>query len=249
MQVVILGSGTAVPSLERGSPGLLVRTDQDTILFDGGSGTIRSLLKAGVRLTDIDYIFYTHLHPDHTADLVPMLFALRNPDLARAKELRIAGPPGFGAFFAGLQRLYGPWVEPANFRVTIEEVGEGERSYPHFRLLTREVKHIPDSLGYRLQSDGKMVAFSGDSDYCQGLIDLGRGADLFVLECSFPDEGRVAGHLTPTLAGEVASKAGCRRLILTHFYPACEGHDLLGPCKKLYSGEVNLAYDLMSVSW
>lgn len=55
-------------------------------------------------------------------------------------------------------------------------------------------------------------------------------------------------HLTPTEAGRIAALSGCRRLVLTHFYPSCEAYDLITPCKKLFDGEVILAEDLMRVS-
>ena len=246
--MVILGSGTAVPSLERGAPGLLVEVGGKNLLIDGGSGTLNRLLKVGVRVSDIDFIFYSHLHPDHTADLVPLLFALRNPDLSRDKGLTIAGPPGFMRFFQGLKEIYGRWVEAMDYELIVNEMEEGEKDYTDFRLVAKEVAHIKTSLGFRIEAQGKSLAYSGDSDYCQALIELGRGADLFILECSFPDEEKVEGHLTPTLAGRIAAQAGCKRLVLTHFYPACEGVDIISLCKKLYAGEITLAHDLMGIS-
>jgi ribonuclease BN (tRNA processing enzyme) len=52
-------------------------------------------------------------------------------------------------------------------------------------------------------------------------------------------------HLTPTQAGQIAALAGCRRLVLTHFYPLCEEYDLVTPCRKMYGGELIMAEDLM----
>lgn len=250
MELIILGSGTAIPSLKRGSPGLVVKVGEKSILFDSGSGTLVKLLAAGITLLDLDYAFYSHFHPDHTADLVPLLFALRNPEMQRTKPLYVAGPLGFLDFYQGLKGVYGDWVEPTGFELVIEELGEGKREYEGFVLFTRRVSHSGYSLGFRLEAEeGKSLAYSGDSDYCESLIELGRGVDVFVMECAFPDEEHCPGHLTPSLAGQIAAQAGCKRLVLTHFYPACEGKNLITPCQKYYQGEIILAEDLMRLSW
>ncbi|NNG47268.1 MAG: MBL fold metallo-hydrolase, partial [Deltaproteobacteria bacterium] len=72
-------------------------------------------------------------------------------------------------------------------------------------------------------------------------------ADVAVFECSFPNERRVEGHLTPGEAGEVANAAKVKRLVLTHFYPECEGADILSQCQETFSGEVILAEDLLRI--
>ncbi|MBI5183158.1 MAG: ribonuclease Z, partial [Nitrospinae bacterium] len=75
MDLIIIGSGTCVPSKRRGSPGLVIKTGRKILLFDSGSGTLGRLIQIGISYRDIDYIFYSHIHPDHVADLVPFLFA------------------------------------------------------------------------------------------------------------------------------------------------------------------------------
>jgi ribonuclease BN (tRNA processing enzyme) len=88
---------------------------------------------------------------------------------------------------------------------------------------------------------------SGDTDYCQSIVDLAREADLLVLECSFPEGRKVEGHLTPSLAGRIASESHCRRLLLTHLYPVCDSADVVGPCRDIFKGDIILAEDLMRV--
>ncbi|MGB3097632.1 MAG: MBL fold metallo-hydrolase, partial [Candidatus Deferrimicrobiaceae bacterium] len=94
---------------------------------------------------------------------------------------------------------------------------------------------------------GKVIAFSGDTDVCAGIVTAARNADVAVFECSFPNECKVRGHLTPGEAGELASAARVKKLVLTHFYPECEGADILGQCGETYSGEIILAKDLLRV--
>ncbi len=249
MEVIVLGSGTAVPHPERGSAGYLVRDGGRTILIDAGLGTLRKLAALGISLADPDGAAFTHLHLDHTAELAPFLFALRNSGIGRKKTLALLGAPGFRDFYAGLRRMYGAWVEPLGYPLEVEEIDDRPFAVGGFALRAFPVSHTPQSVAYRVENpaDGKTVAFSGDTDVCEGVVEASRGADLAVLECSFPDGRKVEGHLTPGEAGEIACRSGAKRLLLTHFYPECEGEDILGQCRNRFPGEILLAEDLLRV--
>jgi ribonuclease BN (tRNA processing enzyme) len=102
------------------------------------------------------------------------------------------------------------------------------------------------SRGYRFESSsGKAVVLSGDTDYCQGMIELGQGADLMILECATPEEEKLPGHLVPSLAGKLAKEADCKKLCLTHFYPPCDLDVIRESVSTIYGGELFLARDLM----
>ena len=75
ISVTILGSGTCVPSLKRSSCSVLMKIKDSLLLFDSGPGTMRRLLEAGTTIFDISHLFYSHLHPDHTGELVSFIFA------------------------------------------------------------------------------------------------------------------------------------------------------------------------------
>ena len=75
-ELILLGSGTGVPSLKRGSPGLVVVTEGSRVLVDSGPATLRRMLEVGLTCHDTDLLLYTHIHPDHVSDLVPFLFAV-----------------------------------------------------------------------------------------------------------------------------------------------------------------------------
>ncbi len=248
MQIVILGSGTGEPSETRGFPGILVTAAGKRILLDSGSGTLRALCVQGVTYLDIDVICYTHFHCDHISELAPILFAMRNMTVPRRKELTLIGPPGFKSYYRGLLSLYAPTLEPEGYRARTEEIGEGVITRPEAAYRVLPVSHTASSIGYRLESGGKSFAYSGDTAFCENLVALGRDADLFALECSFPNEREREGHLTPRLAGAVARRAGCKRLLLTHFYPLCDGFDILGQCRRAYPGEIILASDGMKIN-
>ena len=90
--------------------------------------------------------------------------------------------------------------------------------------------------------------YSGDTDYSESLIELAKDADLLICESAVPDSLQIKGHLTPSMAGEMAARAGVGKLVLTHFYPDCDDVDIEQECRKTYSGPLLLAEDLMEIA-
>ena len=249
LEACVIGSGTGIPNSRRRPPALVVRVKGYFLLFDCGAGTIWSLAEAGLDYRDLDSLWFTHFHPDHTAGLVPLLFAARSPLYGREKPLIINGPAGLKDFFRRLHGVYGSWIELDSALLTIEEIdhtGATEMKLPLGKLSALPVEHTKESLGYRLETkDGLVFAYSGDTEYCDNLVTLAREADLFFCECSFPDNLKTTGHLTPEWVGRVAQEADCKRLVLIHLYPLCDEIDVVAACRKQYSGEIVLAEDFM----
>ncbi|MCX5885966.1 MAG: ribonuclease Z [Proteobacteria bacterium] len=248
MSVTVLGSGTCVPSTRRSSPALLVSSEGKLLLLDIGSGTLRRLAETKTSIHDIDLIFLSHFHPDHCADLVPFLFATKYAfSQARNKELHLAGGPGLRDLLNGLQKAFGRWIAPEGYPFYLHEA-KGTIPFGNFSLKTLPLTHSDNSIGIRIESpDGKAVVYSGDTDYCKNIVHLGNNADLLILECSLPEEMKVEGHLTPSLAGRIARESRCKRLLLTHFYPPCDEHDLIPDVEKEFAGEIIPAEDLMEI--
>jgi len=246
MNIIILGSGTAVPSLERNSSGVLIQEEGYNALVDFGYGTLKQLLHLGITYHDIDRVFFTHNHPDHICDLVPFLFGTRYHLSARKKALEIVAGPGFQQFFDKLMSAYKHWLVPSEYQIQITEIDEGSKKFGPHHVTFKKVQHIEMSRGYRFENRaGKSVALSGDTDYCQGMIELGREADLMILECAMPEENKIAGHLVPSLAGKLAKEADCKTLCLTHFYPPCDLDVMRETVSAIYDGELALAHDGM----
>ncbi len=247
-RITLLGTGTCVPSLVRSASAALVQTKSETLLVDSGPGTLHRLLEAGVSIDDLTAIFYTHIHPDHTAELVPLLFATKYPQCHRRQPLTLYGGQGFLAFFNRLKAVYGEWLNPGPGLVRCEELSvSGRDRFTHGELAvsTVPVNHRPESVACRVSlPSGRSVAFSGDTGPCSALVDLVRGVDLFVCECSTPDDEPVSGHLTPSLAGKMATEAQVGRLVLTHFYPSCDKVDIEKECRRTYDGKLVLGKDL-----
>jgi ribonuclease BN (tRNA processing enzyme) len=252
MTVTILGSGTCVPSLERSSCAVLVEIGRSKVLIDSGAGTMRRLLEAGITIFDLSHIFYSHFHPDHSSELVPLLFATKYPESRRRQTpLTICAGDGFRLFFNGLKKVYGHWIELDAAMLSILELDTGGPDavrFDDFTVKSLPVNHNPESLAYRiLDAGGRSVAYSGDSDVCDNLVAIARHADIFICESALPDALKVDGHLTPSLAGRIATQAEVARLVLTHFYPECDQADIAKECRKTYSGPLVLARDLMDL--
>lgn len=250
--VTILGSGTIVPSLRRSTCSFLLEAAGMKLLFDIGPGTMRRLLEAGITIGEIDLLLLSHLHPDHSGELVSFLFATKYPETYRRRRpFTLAGARGLRMFFDGLTAVYGQWIVLPGDLFSLSELDNRKPDALAAGLMavrSRPVVHTESSIGYRVEVPGGItVAYSGDTDLCDGLVKLARDVDLFVCECSLPDEMKVPGHLTPSEAGEAASRAGAKRLVLTHFYPECEGVDIETQCRKTWKGPLTLAEDLMKI--
>lgn len=252
MQLIVLGSGTSIPLRGRSSPSLALVVENRPILFDMGPGSVHQMAKAGLDFEEIEQIFITHFHPDHTADLIHFLFASRTPSIVeRRRPFVISGPRGIKALVQNLQDGYTNWLTLPPHVMTIEEFEVGissQRAYGGFRIITAPVNHTPHSLAYRLEDlSGKRVVISGDTGFCEEIVKLAEGADLLVLECAFPDDMAVEGHLTPSQAGRIAGMAKAKQLLLTHFYPECLETDIVEQCRKTYQGKLIIAEDLMKI--
>ena len=249
MQLYVLGSGTCIPTVERGPSGLALVVDSHLIFFDGGGGSLRQMVKLGLDYRQVDFLCLTHFHPDHVSDFVPFLFAMNyTVDFRRSLPLRVIGPQGLRTFFEQLRGIFGHWIEAQTYPLFFDEVEESCMKFPGFHVETLPMVHSDSSIGFRVEAESKAIVYSGDTDYCVNIVRLGGNADLLILECSFPDERKTKGHLTPSLAGRIAREASCRKLLLTHFYPVFQGHDILKESQKEFSGEILLAEDGMKIT-
>lgn len=255
MELIILGSGTAAPSLTRAAPGCLLRVGGDALVLDSGPGTMRRLLRAGVRHDEVTHLLYTHNHLDHTAELAAWLFTGNIPALARRKPLTILGSAAFMRMLSSLRGLYGHWLDASSYDLTLVTLQAGSEApsrpvaFDGWTVQAFAVSHIESSLAYRItDASGRVFAYTGDSGPCDSLIDLARDADLLLIEASTPDGQRLEGHLTPSDAGEVARRAGARKVVLTHFYPVCDEADILGQLRRVFDGAALLAEDGMKVT-
>ena len=124
--LVLLGTGTCVPRLFRGSASVLVKAGNSRILVDCGLGATHALLRHGVDPTHLDAIVLTHFHPDHTTELPGLLFSMKYPvDRQRSREIPVYGGAGLHAFMAGLDQAWGRGLDVAGKRFGDRVPGRG----------------------------------------------------------------------------------------------------------------------------
>ena len=127
MEVTILGSGTAIPIIDRASPSFALFVKKEPpMLLDAGPGTLRQLTRLGISHEAIGRIFLTHFHPDHCADLIHLFFATRNPRvLKRRKPFVLIGPSGLKDFVASLHRAFDASLELPQATIELRELNPG----------------------------------------------------------------------------------------------------------------------------
>jgi len=245
LQITVVGSGTVVPRLRRRQSCVVVRAGGEMLVFDLGSGAVRGMLRSGLDPLAIDRIFFTHFHPDHTVDVVPLLFAIEHGvEEPRTRALHIAGPEPFLTFWESVRNVWGKWMFAEHTEVAELSLDDAEQlRLPGCRLSWAPAEHRSESIAYRLDAGDKAFVYAGDTEYSPSVVGLARGADTLLIECSFPDDSPVPGHLTPSDAARIASEAGVRRVVLTHIYPASDKIDLISEVGGGFDGEVIVAED------
>lgn len=246
MKLTIVGSGTGVPSLKRCSPCVVVEVAQSVAVLDTGPGSMRRMLEIDITYADVTALHYTHTHVDHVNDFAQFLFAAKYDESPRTEPLKITGPPGFKSFYERMVALYGDQIISDKYSMTLEELSKDERDYKDYSLKTRPMLHMVPCTGYRIEDrNGASVAYTGDTDYCESVVELAGGVDVLVIEAALPPAFDLEGHLEPEAAGRIAAEAGVGTLVITHLYPVCDRYDTEAEVRKSYGGDVIIAEDLL----
>ncbi|MFZ5871025.1 MAG: MBL fold metallo-hydrolase [Actinomycetota bacterium] len=252
MRLTVVGCSGSFPGPESPASSYLVTADDDAgrtwrVVLDLGNGALGPLQRHA-RLVDVDAVLVSHLHPDHFLDLCGFYVALKyDPDGEAPGRLPVWGPPGTSARLAeAYGRPEGSGMG-AQLDVRVWADGEPVRVGP-FTVTPRRVLHPVEAYGVRVEAPGadggrRVLAYTGDTDDCPALDELAADADLLLAEAAF-HEGRdeVRGiHLTGRRAGEVATRARARRLVLTHLPPWNDADRALAEARQTYAGPIELA--------
>jgi ribonuclease Z len=273
MDLTLLGTGCPIADPDRLGPANLVRHASRAFLVDCGSGATQRLVAAGTPGRDLDAVLLTHLHSDHTVDLIQLVISSWHQ--GRDRPQRVLGPPGTRRFVSGLLDAWRPEFEQriahekrpsaAALAVDVTEIEAGEIwNAGGVTVEAVRVDHAPirDAFGFVFAAGGRRLAFSGDTAYCPALIAAARGADALVHECFVhgglaPEPGRrtaegvaaVAGyHTSSRVVGRVAREAGVRCLVLNHFVPTrFDRAAVLADARADYAGPIVVGEDLTSL--
>ncbi len=250
MRLTILGSGTNMHP-RRAAAGYLVETDRP-LLLDLGPRTLSNLLRTKVDRHRITTLLFSHFHADHFSDFITFYFdAVIHSKLVRKRpDLTVIGPRGSRRLFRNILKTF-PVFSDAPFRTRVEEVADETITIGATRITAASVDHTDrlHCLGYRVTHAGRSLAYSGDSMYCNEVVDLCDRTDVAILDCSYPSTRPGPAHMHAGQCGLVAQHAQVGRLILSHFYEAADRCDVVKQARRTFEGRITKARDLMRLSW
>jgi ribonuclease BN (tRNA processing enzyme) len=248
MRLTVLGSGTSVPHPRRASTAHWLETARGSILLDASASVVHRVAEEGLDWVGLDAIWVSHFHLDHVGGLAPLLFGTKHAPQTRErrKPLTIVGPHGLEKLFRKFDEANDYKLTEQPFPVEFREVAPREQFeiLEDVRADTFSTPHTAESLALKVTDEtGATVAYTSDTGYTEELAAFGAGADLFLMECSFPDAKPVETHLELKDAMRLAELSGARRVVLAHLYPEWDGRDLAAEARKLWPGETVEATD------
>ncbi len=247
MRLTVVGCSGSFAGPDSPASCYLVQTEHEgrtwSLVLDLGNGALGALQRH-VDPPLVDAVVISHLHPDHCVDLLGLYVMRRYRPAGRpASRLPVHGPAGT---LTRLELMY-HGLEDGGMGADLDVRAVRDRmpfTVGPFVVTPVGVEHPVEAYGYRVQADGAVLAFTGDTDDCPALDVLLGGADLALTDSAFVD-GRdtLRGiHLSGSRAATAAVRAGgVRRLLLTHI-PAWNDPEVCrAQAAEVWPGEVELA--------
>jgi ribonuclease BN (tRNA processing enzyme) len=219
MHVTFVGCGDAFGSGGRLNTCFHVRAAHTAFLIDCGASSLIGMNRLGIDRDAVDTILVTHFHADHFGG-VPFFMLDAQFKTKRARPLTIAGPPGLrGWYERAMETAFAGSYKKQKFELNLVELEPAERrSLGDITVWPARVRHAPTEgpfFAYRIEVDGKTIAFSGDTEWVENLVEIGREADLLISECYSFDK-KVPFHIDYATLTENLPRIRPKRLILTH---------------------------------
>jgi ribonuclease BN (tRNA processing enzyme) len=239
MRLTVLGGCGAWPGPGQACSGYLIEHDGFRLLLDPGYATLPRLLEL-IPADRLDAVFVSHGHPDHCADLNPLLRARALRDDDQLPPLPVYAVPGALDAVLALDRP--GMLDDAR---TLHEFTPGaEFPIGPFAARTRLLPHWVPNAGIRLSAGGRALAYTGDCGPSDDVVALARDADLLLAEATHlhpvPEDSR--SYLTSARdAGRQARLAGVKRLLLTHLWPGTDESAALAEASAEYGGALAVA--------
>jgi ribonuclease BN (tRNA processing enzyme) len=226
MQLRIVGCGDALGSGGRFNTCFHVTGASVNFLIDCGASSLPALKRLGVAREAIDLILITHFHGDHFGGL-PFLL-LDAQFTRRSRPLVIAGPVGIETRLANLMEALFEHSSKTKQRFDLSVIAlepEQSRTFGEVKVTPYPVVHGESGgpfLAYRIEAEGRVIAYSADTEWTDMLIPAARGADLFIAEAYYYDK-IVKNHLSLKTLEAHLPEINAKRLVLTHM-----SEDMLG---------------------
>lgn len=249
MKITFLGTAGLVPGMGltvTGKRGMLSMMVDDDILLELGDGALRNINAYGVDLNAVKKILISHLHSDHFIGIVHVLFDMMNVR-NRMEPLEIIGPTGIEKATRGLMSLCELPVaddERRGFELKFKELGEAEDLGD---IQTQRGEHPSEAHAYRIQRNGRVLFYNGESSFTKEVMELASGSDLFISTVVVLEPHSF--HISPKDAGRAASEAGAKRLAVIHWPTEFEeNRDEFGRLiRKYFEGDVLVPDDFTSI--
>lgn len=240
----VLGCSGTYPVPGNAATGFLVRSEDSKIWIDAGTGTFANLQKHADYRT-LDAVLLSHLHLDHILDLFPLYYALRySVEKLAPTKIKVFAPEGtessLGAFVSKAHDPFGDYL-------VFGPIGDGSIAGIDFTFV--RARHPVPTYAMRIEHDGKSLGYTADTAPSDAVTALMKGVDILIAEATMqaPDELMVAVHMTAREAGEMASRAGARRLLLTHIWPGLDPDVSVAMASERFSGEVAALHEGMTL--
>ncbi len=219
MRLYCVGTGDAFGSGGRLNSCFHLQAAGRQLLLDCGCSSIAGLQAAGIALDEIELILISHLHGDHFGG-IPFLLLEAKYVSQRTRPLTLLGPPGLQhQVEAALDALYpGALDDGCGFPIHYHQLDPGTPwQDAELKIISRPVKHgsSPDVFGLRVEVAGRVISYSGDTEWTENLLELSAGSDLFIVEC-FNYSEPSPSHLDYRTLLAKRQEFDCKRLVLTH---------------------------------
>jgi len=225
MKLTVLGNRGPLPLPGEACSSYLLESDGHFLMIDAGSASLPHLLQQA-QLAQVDALILSHLHFDHCSDALVMQYSLKN------QPMRLICPAEPGSVKEALLSFGGfVW----------EEAKQGETvSVGPFCVKFGPARHPVPCVSVRVECEGRVFAYTGDSNTCPEQVQALQGADLLLADAGMlPSVWTEASpHRTPEMCGELAAACKTARLMLTHFGPAQDPKTSCREAAAAFSGEI-----------
>ena len=247
-QVIMLGTGAALSDAKRENTYLVAQGEKTSILVDCGGSPVQRLLKVGVPLDSIDHVILTHHHPDHLYGLSVFLL-----DLWLAGRKNVLHIYGLAETLRAAQAMmrafeWERWREHGFFPVEFHRVSKKGIELiivtPEFSVSATPTEHLLPTIATRFVStaSGKTVVYSSDTMVCESIVALACDADMLFHEATSIDQAHY-GHSSARQAGEQATRARVKQLVLVHLPPDGDVDEIHAAAASTFKGKIVVSKD------